>query len=689
MTVDTATYVQHQTSHQEISNSNSITTLAQGSMFWRPVFLADSKWLEHVPLAFWLIEAHKPSTVVELGTQSGVSYFAMCQAVDRLRLETNCYAVGTWQSESSENQADISSLYKKVKSHNDAHYPSFSRLVTTNNQKALEYFSDNSIDLIHFNDLQGYESGRQLISSWLPKLSDRGLILINETNVRDENHYVHRLFEELKETNPTFEFRHGQGLGLLGVGENQQELVEALFEDAQNRTNTQVVRDVFSRLGRACADSYSANISEIKAAALLQEAEKLKLELESLEESLSVTQQCLDKNNAEMDQLQQRIHQQVETQALERGQLVERTSLIQKLYEELKSDTTRLQNTIEESSTQLRQQDKELFQLTAEKTFKENELEKLRREIAELRQVTAESNQKNVLLKKELADELSQSEINKSNFSTELDAAKTETKSTQQQLEILSRQYESDKSDLLAELVTVKEKANNTNQRLEELSRQHETDKNTLLTKLANVEEETKIAQRELGNRSRQLKALTATMESQVKNAEVKTGALQEENEQLKSALADRFREIAALTNLIESTKTKKNPKTKSDLANKNNRQTTQVKSPNKGLRHTAMAYLESRKHIKLIRQSDLFDPKWYIEAYPDLASSKKATANPIWHYVNFGGFEGRNPSDKFSSTWYLAQNPDVAREGTNPLVHYILNGESEGRLPKRPSDQL
>src|SRR5687768_8832331 len=43
--------------------------------------VADSGWLEHVPFAHYLIGALRPSVLVELGTFSGTSYCAFCEAV--------------------------------------------------------------------------------------------------------------------------------------------------------------------------------------------------------------------------------------------------------------------------------------------------------------------------------------------------------------------------------------------------------------------------------------------------------------------------------------------------------------------------------------------------------------------------------------------------------------------------------
>jgi len=65
--------------------------------FWRPNRIKLSAWIEHVPFAFWLVEALHPACVVELGVYYGTSYAAFCQAVQVLGLETRCYAIDTWK----------------------------------------------------------------------------------------------------------------------------------------------------------------------------------------------------------------------------------------------------------------------------------------------------------------------------------------------------------------------------------------------------------------------------------------------------------------------------------------------------------------------------------------------------------------------------------------------------------------
>jgi hypothetical protein len=80
---------------------------------------------------------------------------------------------------------------------------------------------------------------------------------------------------------------------------------------------------------------------------------------------------------------------------------------------------------------------------------------------------------------------------------------------------------------------------------------------------------------------------------------------------------------------------------------------------------------------MALIRSSGLFDEAWYLNHNLDVAQAK---VDPVRHYLLFGGFEGRDPSPKFSSSFYLKTYEDVKKAGINPLVHYLKCGREEGR---------
>lgn len=80
--------------------------------------------------------------------------------------------------------------------------------------------------------------------------------------------------------------------------------------------------------------------------------------------------------------------------------------------------------------------------------------------------------------------------------------------------------------------------------------------------------------------------------------------------------------------------------------------------------------------YLEVVRASALFDEEYYSSNNKDLDTCDSA----IEHYLLFGGREGRAASEDFDSRTYLERNDDVANSELNPLVHYELFGQHEGR---------
>lgn len=76
------------------------------------------------------------------------------------------------------------------------------------------------------------------------------------------------------------------------------------------------------------------------------------------------------------------------------------------------------------------------------------------------------------------------------------------------------------------------------------------------------------------------------------------------------------------------------------------------------------------RAETALLLESDLFDPHWYSDAYPDVAES---SMTPEEHYLKFGAKEYRDPSTAFSTAKYFMQHPYLNPLTDNPLVHHIM----------------
>ena len=59
----------------------------------------------------------------------------------------------------------------------------------------------------------------------------------------------------------------------------------------------------------------------------------------------------------------------------------------------------------------------------------------------------------------------------------------------------------------------------------------------------------------------------------------------------------------------------------------------------------------------------------------PDVAASGM---NPLYHFLRYGGLDGRDPHPWFDSSFYLQRYPDAASAQINPLVHFVTIGAAD-----------
>ena len=94
--------------------------------------------------------------------------------------------------------------------------------------------------------------------------------------------------------------------------------------------------------------------------------------------------------------------------------------------------------------------------------------------------------------------------------------------------------------------------------------------------------------------------------------------------------------------------------------------------SENNYERKLAKYDFKKTKNYKTVADSTLFDADWYLDQNPDV---KEAGVDPVWHYLNYGWKEGRNPSLSFDGNGYLALYDDLKRAKICPLIHYERYG--------------
>jgi hypothetical protein len=203
-------------------------------------------WVGHIPIVSYLSELLKPSIYVELGSFSGNSFFAFCQAFRELHLDTQCFAIDIWEgSNINGNYSD--EIYSDVTKFRQKYFPDKTFLLKMTFDDALGKFENKSIDLLHIDGLHTYDAVKHDFETWLPKLSDKGVIIFHDTQENKEPEFgVWRFWKEIKNLFPSFEFTHSHGLGILVTGKNPPvEILE--FIEKANKDNS--VQEIFEKAG--------------------------------------------------------------------------------------------------------------------------------------------------------------------------------------------------------------------------------------------------------------------------------------------------------------------------------------------------------------------------------------------------------------------------------------------------------
>ncbi|MFH5926978.1 rhamnan synthesis F family protein [Roseomonas xinghualingensis] len=214
--------------------ANGLDELDLGpELTWDPVrIVTPGPWTGHLPFAYWLVKALRPATFVELGTHSGNSYFAFCQAMNAFCPGGRAFAVDTWQGDEHAGHYG-EDVYLDVAGFNAAHYGQFSTLIRSTFDEARRYFPEDGtrggIDLLHIDGLHSHEAVLHDFETWRSALSSRAVVLFHDVNVRERGFGVWRLWEELRTQYPAFAFDHSNGLGVLGVGPDHPAPLRALF----------------------------------------------------------------------------------------------------------------------------------------------------------------------------------------------------------------------------------------------------------------------------------------------------------------------------------------------------------------------------------------------------------------------------------------------------------------------------
>jgi hypothetical protein len=228
--------------------------------FWVPVHFMDSAWVEHAPFGFWLIDALRPRRVVELGTHNGYSLFVMAEAVRRLGLDTRISALDSWEGDDHAGLygEDVFASVQRI----SADYPGTIELIRGYFSDSVSRIEDGTVDLVHIDGRHGYEDVREDFELYLPKLSPGGVMIFHDTHEFREGFGVHRFWDEIAPTAPSFAFHHGHGLGLLAPGPETPAAILDFLEAANEQPDA--VRSGYEALAVEVATHYRLETTRLQ-----------------------------------------------------------------------------------------------------------------------------------------------------------------------------------------------------------------------------------------------------------------------------------------------------------------------------------------------------------------------------------------------------------------------------------------
>lgn len=256
--------------------------------YWEPARYVGSAWYQHAPFAYWLVDAVEPRTIVELGTHKGFSFFVFCEAVKRLGLDTTVTATDGWMGDEHAGFYG-QAVYDAVAKTTADHYAGIGELHRGYFDEFAPTTDDGSVDVLHIDGRHRYEDVWHDFESWLPTVSDRGVVLFHDTTERKRDFGVWKFWDEVRDRYPSFGFEHGHGLGVLAVGTQVPPKLEAFL--AAGRSEGAAIRAFYHERGQrisesavawADAERYAAAAGQLRAReASLAAAERRVGDLES------------------------------------------------------------------------------------------------------------------------------------------------------------------------------------------------------------------------------------------------------------------------------------------------------------------------------------------------------------------------------------------------------------------------
>ena len=343
-----------------------LSPLASRSLFWRARYLEASPVLCHIPLLFWLTEAARPRIAVTLGVADAVPHFALCQAVDKLGLDSLCIGV------------EDTAVNAETTSFNQRNYEDFSHFAKASGETPEFLPPGREVDLLIVNQPASQALISALSGAWLSRLSDRSILLFLHG---PESGAAAAFQEAFQAEDKVFTLgQHGEA-SLVLHGSNHSERLQRLVQLKPGHPGYIAANTVFRRLGelhsKSCdLEQVTAELTQARQSAALSTAELQKA-------------QAHLKTRADQEETQSKLHRDL-TQARQQNSLLhEQLATFEHRLPSLEEETQSLRKLLSEQEETLSERYTDIAALGLEIETLRTEREKARAEGQSLQQEVA------------------------------------------------------------------------------------------------------------------------------------------------------------------------------------------------------------------------------------------------------------------------------------------------------------
>jgi hypothetical protein len=227
-----------------------LVPMSSREILWRAKYLGDATSLAHLPFLFWLISDLRPNRAVTLNMNSAVTYFALCQTIDKIGIDTACLGFGAW---------DGAGVPEDMMRYNTAQYGEFSTLKHCTIAKSKYRIRKSSIDFLMVDGPLDQDIVSAVIHDWAPKMTPRGLIVFSDIDSLDDD--TDSLIDVWCADKSTVRLSFGGGLLVVGDARVESGHFSQLSQIDPSSADFMAIERTFARLGASHTHEWAAQAS--------------------------------------------------------------------------------------------------------------------------------------------------------------------------------------------------------------------------------------------------------------------------------------------------------------------------------------------------------------------------------------------------------------------------------------------